>query len=131
VRAEKARARGDVRRALEELAKFKLGVDHSRDLSHFGMHERFARAELLHALQRDNEAFAVYDSFVSAFDLPFVALAQLRRGEIRERQGDLERARFHYGRVVTLWKDADPALQPFVAQARQALDRLSGGAVER
>src|SRR5437667_10996959 len=49
-----------------------------------------------------------------------------RLGELYEARGDRAKARDYYGRFVDLWKDADPELQPIVADARAALKRLSG-----
>ena len=49
-----------------------------------------------------------------------------RLGELHEARGDRARARDSYGRFVDLWKEADPELQPFVAQARTARNRLGG-----
>ena len=49
-----------------------------------------------------------------------------RLGELHEGRGDRAEARDSYGRFVDLWKEADPELQPFVAQARTARNRLGG-----
>ena len=49
-----------------------------------------------------------------------------RLGELYAGRGDRAKAREYYGRFVDLWKDADPELQPYVAQGRAALKRLSG-----
>jgi hypothetical protein len=51
-----------------------------------------------------------------------------RLAELYEARGDRQRAAEHYGRFVTLWKDADPSLQPRVAEARR---RLQGVTSER
>ena len=48
-----------------------------------------------------------------------------RLGELYEARGDRAKARDYYGRFVDLWRDADPELQPIVADARAALRRLS------
>jgi tetratricopeptide (TPR) repeat protein len=120
--AEMARSSGDAPRALEELDAFTYAI--SRDLSHWGVRERFLRAELLHALGRDAEALPWYEGFGLAYDLPWVAAAHLRSGEIYERQGNAERAVFHYSRVISLWKECDPVLRPLVARAEQAMTRL-------
>ncbi len=47
-----------------------------------------------------------------------------RLGELYEARGDYARAASHYARFVDLWKDADPELQPRVAQARRRLAQL-------
>jgi tetratricopeptide (TPR) repeat protein len=46
-----------------------------------------------------------------------------RLGELYATRGDRAKARQYYGRFVDLWKDADPELQPIVADARAALKR--------
>jgi tetratricopeptide (TPR) repeat protein len=48
-----------------------------------------------------------------------------RLGELYEAKGDPRTAASYYERFVTLWKDADPELQPQVAEIRQRLARLS------
>jgi len=49
-----------------------------------------------------------------------------RLGELYEARGDRAKAGDYYARLVDLWKDADPELQPIVADARAALKRLRG-----
>jgi hypothetical protein len=46
------------------------------------------------------------------------------RGQLQERLGDRDAAIDSYRRFVTLWADADPALQPQRETARAALRRL-------
>lgn len=48
-----------------------------------------------------------------------------RLGELYEAKGDREKAASYYLRFVTLWKNADPELQPKVADVRRRLARLS------
>ncbi len=123
LRAERARTAGRFEQALTELngVRFELTVPR---LAHQGVRERFLRAEVLHALGRDDEALAWYDSFQSLYDLPFAALARLRQAQIHERAGRRERAAFNYGRFLGLWGNADAEFQPMVRQAREALARL-------
>ena len=42
-------------------------------------------------------------------------------------RGDRERAISHLSRFVQLWKNADPELQPVVAEAKRHLARLQAG----
>ena len=42
-----------------------------------------------------------------------------------EQQGDTDKAIFNYGKLVSLWEDADPELQPRVEAARRAIAALS------
>ena len=50
----------------------------------------------------------------------FAATLQ-RLGALCRARGEHAKARDYYGRFVDLWKDADPELQPIVAEARTAL----------
>ncbi|MEP6691090.1 MAG: hypothetical protein ABJD07_08025, partial [Gemmatimonadaceae bacterium] len=50
--------------------------------------------------------------------------AHKRLGELYEARGDAKRAAEHYAAFVDLWKRADPELQPKVAEARTALERV-------
>jgi DNA-binding SARP family transcriptional activator/TolB-like protein len=86
------------------------------------LHERFARPELLYQLGREDEALPWYRSL--AYDFLYTGPAELRQAQIYERKGDRRRAIEHYSRFLELWRDSDPALQPLVQQARDALARL-------
>ncbi|HET8712750.1 MAG TPA: hypothetical protein VFM23_03610, partial [Gemmatimonadales bacterium] len=124
LRAEVARARGDFRSALAEIESFDFGTStRERNISHWGVRERFVRAELLLALHRDREALAWYESFPAGYDTPYIAPAHYRLAQINDRLGDSERARFHRTRFVELWDGADAHLQPRVDSARAALVR--------
>ncbi len=48
-----------------------------------------------------------------------------RLGALYEERGNTEKAIYYYGRLVELWKDADPELQPRVEAARRAIRALS------
>jgi tetratricopeptide (TPR) repeat protein len=54
-----------------------------------------------------------------------LAPALKRLGELYEARGDRKRAREYYERFVTLWKDADPELQPGVKEVRGRLAKLA------
>jgi tetratricopeptide (TPR) repeat protein len=60
--------------------------------------------------------------FVDRF---FLASALFRLGELYENAGDARRATDYYGRFVDLWANADPELQPRVANARARIDHLN------
>jgi tetratricopeptide (TPR) repeat protein len=130
VRAEVAWRRGRPQEALTTLENARFWTrwpgfeaENSDDSPFYGhMHERFARAELLHELGRDEEAIPWYRIFV--YDLLYTAPAHLRLAQIYERRGERQKAIEHYSRFVDLWKDCDPELQPMVQQARSALVRL-------
>jgi hypothetical protein len=93
--------------------------------------ERYLRAELLAASDRDEEALIWYNGFTegSVYALAYLASSHLERARIYERRGEREQAAFHYGRFIELWSQSDPELRPMVQQAEQALARL-GGATE-
>jgi serine/threonine-protein kinase len=91
--------------------------------------ERFIQAEALVAQGRDADALPIYRSLsgqATMFELPYLAPAQLRLGEIAERQGRTDAAVEHYSRVIELWHNADAPLQPFVREARARLAKLKG-----
>jgi hypothetical protein len=56
---------------------------------------------------------------------PSFVLATLELGRIAERLGEREKAIESYRFVTEAWRRPDPELQPFVAEARLALGRLT------
>jgi tetratricopeptide (TPR) repeat protein len=54
-----------------------------------------------------------------------LAPALKRLGELYEARGDDANAAKYYNRLVDLWHDADPALQPTVRDIRQRLARFT------
>ena len=80
------------------------------------------------AAGRADSALAIYEryvltpsSFRSEADYLYLAGALKRLGELYEAKGDKEKAASAYARFVELWKDADPDLQPRVAEVRRRL----------
>jgi tetratricopeptide (TPR) repeat protein len=82
---------------------------------------------------KSDSALAVYEHYLSstwlyriradAYDLAHV----LRRaGEMYEAKGDRARAIERYERFVSLWRDADPLLQPQVTDVKRRLADLTG-----
>jgi len=78
-----------------------------------------------------DSAVAVFKRYVSTPDAdryyvdPFyLAGAHKRLGELLEARGDRAGAASHYATFLGLWKNADPVLQPRVAQVRASLARL-------
>jgi hypothetical protein len=88
--------------------------------------ERLTRARLLAATGRERQALAVLDTEFP-FPLPSgsTGLWALERARLAERMGEREKAKYWYGYVADLWRHADPELQPSVAEAREALGRLT------
>jgi eukaryotic-like serine/threonine-protein kinase len=91
--------------------------------------------DLARAYERAGErdsALAVYERAVTTpgFTLLFDEVLTLgptykRLGELYEERGDVVKALDYYGRLVDLWKNADPELQPAVRDVRQRLARLT------
>ena len=52
--------------------------------------------------------------------------AYLRLGELYTARGERAKAIAAYERVLNLWKDADPELQPVVRDVRARIARLAG-----
>jgi tetratricopeptide (TPR) repeat protein len=61
----------------------------------------------------------------------FLAGAYKRLGELWEAKGDRAKATKYYVKFVEMWKDADPDLQPKVAEVRKKLARLSDTEAKR
>jgi tetratricopeptide (TPR) repeat protein len=134
LRADVDRASGASAAGLREIEQFRFAPETMTWRLLFDLHPRarFVRAELLHALGRDNEALEWYASFPdpAVIDLEFLAPARLRQAEIEEHLGRRDAARAHYAKFLTLWRDPDPGLVPVITRARQALARLGGAPVQ-
>jgi tetratricopeptide (TPR) repeat protein/tRNA A-37 threonylcarbamoyl transferase component Bud32 len=80
-----------------------------------------------------DSAIAVFEHFVttpyynrlSYADWLYLPWITRRLGELYEAKNDPGKAIGYYQRFVELWKDADPELQPQVAQVRERLRRLT------
>ena len=85
------------------------------------------RAELLYELGRNQEALGWYSHLAetSPFELVYLPISHLRRGEIYERLGEPNNAIEHYARFIELWKDCDQELQPMVDGAFARLAKLN------
>src|SRR3989454_315934 len=83
------------------------------------------RFRLLHATGRDREAVGLLDN-----DFPGISATWVRgvfdAGRIAERLGHRQAATPCYRFLAEVWRNADPELQPYVADARAALKRLGG-----
>ena len=90
--------------------------------------DRLTRVELLTARGRDQEAWAIVraDHPGDAHPFPTAVLWVLLRGRVAERLGDRETALRSYGWVAGMWRRPDATLQPYAAEAREGLARLSG-----
>jgi tetratricopeptide (TPR) repeat protein len=59
-------------------------------------------------------------------DASYLAASYQRLGEIYEAKGDRAKATENYEKLIALWKNADPELQPIVKDAKERVGRLSG-----
>jgi len=87
--------------------------------------QNLTRARLLAASRRDQEAAQVLDRWLPALAGTLFVLGRLERGRVAERLGDREKAIKSYSYVADAWRRADPELQPYVAEARAGLQRLT------
>jgi tetratricopeptide (TPR) repeat protein/tRNA A-37 threonylcarbamoyl transferase component Bud32 len=84
-----------------------------------------------------DSAIALYTAYVTSpdqgrtatrrgigVDAEFLPEAYKRLGELWEVKGDTRQAVDYYSRFVALWKNADPELQPVVADVRRRIARL-------
>jgi tetratricopeptide (TPR) repeat protein len=55
----------------------------------------------------------------------------LARGRLYEELGERERAAESYERFLSMWQDADPALEPQKREAREGLERVRKGMAPR
>ena len=93
----------------------------------------FNLARAFDAAAMADSAIAAYERFIKTpyfnrieeTDPLGLAGAHKRLGELYEAKGDRQRAVSHFQQFLTLWKSADPALQPRVAEVKRRLERLS------
>ena len=84
------------------------------------------------AAGQPDSAIAAYERYLSLhspdkidFDNYELPVMYRQLGELYEKKGDRTRALDYYGRFVELWRDADPDLQPQVAEIRQRMAGLA------
>ena len=92
----------------------------------------FESAQAYAKLGQPDSALASYERYIATGDLfrirldgDHLALAYQRIGELYEAKGDHAKAREYYGKLLDLWKTADPELQPIVKDTRERVARLS------
>jgi DNA-binding SARP family transcriptional activator/TolB-like protein len=75
--------------------------------------DRYLRATILQSLGRSREAANWYSSIAerAAYELPYVAPAQMHLAEIAEQDGHAEAARTYAARAAALWRQADVAMR--------------------
>jgi len=85
-----------------------------------------ARALAFDGAQQRDSAIFWNERWLDAIGIrgtPWVT-TQRRLGELYADKGDISKALAHYQAFVNSWKDADPELQPQVAEVRQRIARL-------
>jgi tetratricopeptide (TPR) repeat protein len=80
---------------------------------------------LLAAQKEDEKAAKLLDQWLIDLPLPSSVLWTLDRARVAERRGDREKAIRSYQYVADVWRRADPELQPYVAEAKEGLSRLT------
>jgi len=89
-------------------------------------HLNLTLARLLAARGDDRRASALLQRWRwNAGASPSFVLATLELGRVAERLGEREKAIESYRFVTEVWRRADPELQPYVTEAREALARLA------
>jgi tetratricopeptide (TPR) repeat protein len=88
--------------------------------------ERYLRAELLHEMDRHEEAFGWTSSFYWGWNFNFIyrAVLHLRHAECYEEIGRIDEAKDHYSKFIETWKDCDVELRPKVDEARSRMEAL-------
>jgi len=88
---------------------------------------RLTRVQLLSARKEDHEAVVLLDEPIADADYsaPSEVLWAIERGRVNERLGNRDKAVESYSFVAAVWRNADPELQPYVKEAKEALTRLS------
>ena len=114
-----ALVRGDSAKALQALE----ALPDSLCLFDICFFRQLTRARLLAAAGRDQEAAQILARWRGPG--PWFVIAALERGRVAERLKDRDQAIKSYTYVVDAWRNADPELQPYVAEARAGLQRLT------
>jgi tetratricopeptide (TPR) repeat protein len=110
--AERSSNAGSPEKALSELERMSLRVPYQlagRSVFFARSRERFLRAQLLERVGRLPEAYNWYGSasHTARQDYIYLAPSHLGRARIREKEGDMKMAAFHYKRAAELLANAD------------------------
>jgi tetratricopeptide (TPR) repeat protein len=124
IRAHVAAAGGRTKEALADLDR--AGWEAAASVFAAEAYDRYFRAELLASAGREDEALGWLHSIAerAAYELVYLAPAQLSQAEIYDRRGDKTHATQHYKKFIELWRDADPELQAIVQGARKRVAEI-------
>jgi tetratricopeptide (TPR) repeat protein len=75
-------------------------------------------------LLASTQGVASYDTYFTDGWLLSRPLAHRALARIYDQRGDAEKAALHYARLIDWWRDADPEVQPQVAEAERRLIAL-------
>ncbi|HEY9015231.1 MAG TPA: hypothetical protein VIM84_09235, partial [Gemmatimonadales bacterium] len=87
--------------------------------------EQLTEARVLNGLGQARQAGDVLDRWLWIGGGPSYVLGVLERGRLAEKLGDKKKAKQSYQFVIDVWRRADPELQAYVEEARNALARLT------
>jgi serine/threonine-protein kinase len=122
VKAYLALIRGDSTGAIQQFLALPHGV------CPYCYQDQLTVARLLVDRGRDREAWPILRGEHASSTLapfPTAVLWELLRARAAERIGEREMATRSYSWVTGMWRHADPELQPYVAEAREGLARLT------
>jgi tetratricopeptide (TPR) repeat protein len=126
-------AEGDLAAAEGRLRDARAAYEAWRDASGCIECGLFEEAQVEERLGAADSALALYERLVAAnspyrllnSDPAYLAATYKRLGELYDARHDRGKARDYYGRFVSLWKAADPELQPVVRDVRARIARLA------
>ena len=88
-------------------------------------YDEIITSQLLSQKGKSREALAVFDGHYPHYMSPAAGLWHLQRARAFEKVGRRDEAIDDYRFTAAVWQHADPELQPYVTEARQALARLT------
>jgi tetratricopeptide (TPR) repeat protein len=132
VRGEIALAEGRPLDALQEFRRADRLPDGPIHLMALGLHADVGRA--FDQAGMVDSAITSFEQYLETpqllrlqYDAVYMPHILQRLGALYEAKGDREKAIGYYERFVELWRNADPELQPRVAEARRRIELLRGG----
>jgi tetratricopeptide (TPR) repeat protein len=130
---ERFAAAGQIAAARGHFAEAVSAFQASREENMCATCGAFEIAQAYAKLAQPDSARVYYERYLSTggplrviADAHFLAASYQRLGELYEAKGDRKQAVEYYEKLVALWKNADPELQPIVKDAKARVARLSG-----